>query len=110
MSRQHILVVNDDPVVTMVAVKVLETHGYRVTTADSGKAALPALEAEPPDLLILDIQMPEIDGIELVASMKERIPFLIQRGPSRRHKPHQKCGRGLEEVPLLQIPANWAVA
>ncbi len=74
----HILVVNDDTVVTMVAVRVLEQHGYRVTTAANGKEALAALASETPDLMILDIQMPEMDGIEVVAAMKEFVPFLVQ--------------------------------
>ncbi len=76
--HSHILIVNDDTVVTMVSVRVLEQHGYRVTTAENGKEALAALAAETPDLMILDIQMPEMDGIEVIAAMKEIVPFLIQ--------------------------------
>ena len=75
----HILIVNDDTVVTMVSVRVLEQHGYRVTTAENGKEALAALAAETPDLMILDIQMPEMDGIEVIAAMKEIVPFLNLR-------------------------------
>ncbi len=74
----HILVVNDDAVVTMVTARILGSHGYRVTTAKSGDAALDMLKAETPDLMILDIQMPEMDGIEMIARMEEFVPFLIQ--------------------------------
>ena len=74
----HILVVNDDTAVTMVTVRILENHGYRVTLAKDGEAALKALEAETPDLMVLDVQMPEMDGIEMIARMKEFVPFLIQ--------------------------------
>ncbi len=74
----HILVVNDEPAVTMVTVRILENHGYRVTMAEDGEAALKALEAETPDLMVLDVQMPEMDGIEMIARMKEFVPFLIQ--------------------------------
>ena len=47
-------------------------------TAKDGRAALNFLKSERPDLMILDVQMPEMDGIEMVASMKEFVPFLIQ--------------------------------
>ncbi len=76
--NHHILIVNDDTVVSMVTGRVLVNHGYRVSTAKDGHAALDFLRSETPDLMILDIQMPGMDGIELVASMKERVPFLIQ--------------------------------
>ena len=77
-SSPHILIVNDDNVVSMVTERILVNHGYRVTKAKDGQVALDFLRAETPDLMLLDIQMPEMDGIELVASMKERVPFLIQ--------------------------------
>ena len=62
----------------MVTVRILENHGYRVTMAEDGEAALKALEAKTPDLMVLDVQMPEMDGIEMIARMKEFVPFLIQ--------------------------------
>ncbi len=46
--------------------------------AEDGETALKALEAETPDLMVLDVQMPEMDGIEMIARMKEFVPFLIQ--------------------------------
>jgi len=78
MSQPHILIVNDDTVVTMVTERILENHNYRVSTAKDGRAGLNFLKSEKPDLMILDIQMPGMDGIEMVASMKEFVPFLIQ--------------------------------
>ncbi len=74
----HILIVNDDTVVSMVTGRVLVNHGYRVSTAKDGQAALDSLRRETPDLMLLDIQMPDMDGVEVVAAMKERVPFLIQ--------------------------------
>ena len=74
----HILIVNDDNVVTMVTERILVNHGYRVIKAKDGQAALDFLRSEPPDLMLLDIQMPDMDGVEVVAAMKEFVPFLIQ--------------------------------
>ncbi len=51
-SSSHILVVNDDKVVTMVTAKILERHGYRVTKAKDGQAALDAIEADTPNLMV----------------------------------------------------------
>ena len=67
----HILVVNDDAVVAMVTARILEQHGYRVTTAKDGDAGLKALATETPDLMVLDVQMPDLDGVEMIARMKE---------------------------------------
>ncbi len=77
-SPAHILIVNDDTVVTMVTERILVNHGYRVTKAKDGNTALDSLRRETPDLMLLDIQMPDMDGVEVVAAMKERVPFLIQ--------------------------------
>ncbi len=77
-SSAHILVVNDDTVVTMVTERILVNHGYRVTTAKDGQAALDFLKSETPDLMLLDIQLPDMDGIQVIATMRELVPFLIQ--------------------------------
>ena len=76
--NRHILIVNEDRVVTMVTKQVLERHGYRVTTAEYGLAALAALDAGPPDLMLLDIQMPGMDGVQVARLMEKPVPFLIQ--------------------------------
>jgi DNA-binding response OmpR family regulator len=55
-------VVDDDVQVLHLVRRTLETGGYRVITADSGEAAMDAFEQKPPDLVVLDIMMPGIDG------------------------------------------------
>jgi two-component system cell cycle response regulator CpdR len=60
-----ILLAEDDESMRLYLARALERVGYMVTTVDRGTAALPLLEAESFDLLLTDIVMPEMDGIEL---------------------------------------------
>lgn len=61
----HILAVDDDPQVLRAVTHVLEDAGYRVTQAVDGLKALEAVKRERPDLIVLDIIMPEMDGLEV---------------------------------------------
>jgi two-component system cell cycle response regulator CpdR len=60
-----ILLAEDDSSMRAYLTRALESSGYHVTAVDRGTAALPLLEAEGFDLLLTDIVMPEMDGIEL---------------------------------------------
>ena len=61
----HILLAEDDEVMREYLTRALTRSGYRVTAVDRGTAALPLLDTEHFDLLLTDIVMPEMDGIEL---------------------------------------------
>jgi DNA-binding response OmpR family regulator len=80
----HVLVVDDDaPSVKMIAF-LLREEGYTVSTADNGLVALSLVEREKPDLVILDVMMPHMDGHEVCrrirGKMKIPIIFLSARG------------------------------
>ncbi|MBN1102696.1 MAG: response regulator, partial [Deltaproteobacteria bacterium] len=62
--RLHILLAEDNPVNQRVAVKMLEKRGHRVVPVTNGKEALERLERERFDLVLMDVQMPEMDGLE----------------------------------------------
>lgn len=62
----HILLVDDDPDACEVIARLLEQGGYRVRTAPNGREALGALVSDTPDLLVLDLRMPEMDGLTLL--------------------------------------------
>jgi CheY-like chemotaxis protein len=69
---KRILVVDDDEMVLMALNELLKPEGYVVRTFSRGKEALESLDQEEYDLLMLDVIMPEMDGIELCRKIRER--------------------------------------
>lgn len=70
MTRSRILVVDDSPSVRGLLVTVLRERGYETETAVDGEAALLACSARPPDLILLDVTMPGMDGYETCRRLK----------------------------------------
>ncbi len=72
---KQILVIDDEPDILRLIRKILEQAGaYSVTTANNGKEAEMILEKKKFDLVITDIIMPEIEGMELIFSIRKRFP------------------------------------
>ncbi|MEE2803615.1 MAG: sigma-54 dependent transcriptional regulator [Pseudomonadota bacterium] len=71
MSAKQILVVDDEPDIRRLVADVLGDEGYRVTLAGDGNLAETAFRTSPPDLVLLDIWMPDIDGITLLKRWAE---------------------------------------
>lgn len=69
-----ILIVDDDLSILRLYKEELEDEGYSVVTATNGQEAIKQFEKEKPDLVSLDIQLPDIDGIKLLRQMKEKRP------------------------------------
>jgi two-component system cell cycle response regulator CpdR len=72
----RILLAEDDSVMREYLTRALERSGYAVTAVDRGTAALPLIQSEHFDLLLTDIVMPEMDGIELARKASEIDPDL----------------------------------
>ena len=70
MANSRILVVDDDPALLQTISIVLKEQGYDVTTAEDGQRMLEALEQQAPDLLLLDVLMPHMDGFQLLERLK----------------------------------------
>jgi signal transduction histidine kinase/CheY-like chemotaxis protein len=68
----RILLAEDNPVNRTVVVRLLEKLGHRVTQAHNGRQALDAIEAEPFDVVLMDVQMPEMDGFEAAGIIRQR--------------------------------------
>ncbi len=75
MPTRRILLVDDEPDIVDVCRRILEAEGYQVKTAPSGNAALEQAKQQPFDLLVTDIKMPGMDGLELVRAVKEIAPY-----------------------------------
>jgi DNA-binding response OmpR family regulator len=83
MNAAHVLVIDDDEDIRRLVAELLGRAGFSVEQAQDGRAGLRALHKKPPDLVVLDVQMPELDGWETL----ERI-------------------RDLSEVPVLMLTAR----
>ncbi|MDP0500200.1 MAG: ATP-binding protein [Verrucomicrobiota bacterium JB022] len=68
----HILLVEDSPANRNVLQRMIEGPNYRVTAAETAEAAWPLLEAEPFDLLLVDVRLPGVDGLEFTRLYRER--------------------------------------
>src|SRR5690606_33436167 len=84
-ARPTILIADDDPLTRLFVKNALEPAGMVVVEATGGKDALTKFEAEPSDLVILDIMMPEVDGYLTCSRIRslprgKRIPILILTG------------------------------
>jgi len=82
-SPHRILLVDDDSQVAKYLTTVLEENGYSVTAATSGKEALASLRECRPDLLILDLNMPELDGSETfrrLRAIRPEVPVVFATG------------------------------
>ncbi|HZQ34291.1 MAG TPA: response regulator [Dehalococcoidia bacterium] len=62
----HVLIVDDEPTIRRLVQTVLELEGHKVTTADDGQQALDRVGEQPPDVLVLDVRLPGIDGWEVL--------------------------------------------
>jgi two-component system response regulator (stage 0 sporulation protein F) len=71
-GRQSILLVDDDPEFRKAMKKMFEKSGYNVTVAADGQEALEALSEETFDLIISDLRMPNLNGMELMEELKRR--------------------------------------
>jgi len=70
MSEPTILVVDDEPSIGEVVSIYLQRAGYQVIVARDGQAALEALERQPPDLVVLDLMLPKVDGLEIARRLR----------------------------------------
>src|SRR5213596_1671352 len=78
MSTQPlVLVADDEPRITKLVAIALSEEGFRVVTANGGEQALQKAEEVRPDIVLLDIVMPDLDGIEVMRQLRERRPVPV---------------------------------
>ncbi len=79
-ARQQILVVDDEPSIVDAVATTLRYEGFDVREATNGRAALAAAQEAPPDLIVLDVMLPDLDGIEVTRRLRAdgiRVPVLF---------------------------------
>jgi DNA-binding response OmpR family regulator len=82
-SNMRILVVDDDPIGSKLVTYLLSEQGYEVETVDNAPGALALIERHPPDLMLLDIMLPGMDGLEVARRLHEAdydLPIIFVTG------------------------------
>jgi PAS domain S-box-containing protein len=108
-----ILAVDDDALVLLNTAAMLEDLGHRALTATAAEEALEILAAENVDLLITDYAMPDVDGLKLARTVKERWPeTTVMLATGYAELPEAQCGEGLLRLskPYLQADLTRAIA
>ncbi len=82
MANKKILVIDDDPTLLKMLQPFLESHGFAVTVAFDGDEGIEKFRAEQPDLIILDVQMPRMNGYAFIFEMKKlegakKVPIIV---------------------------------
>ncbi len=72
MSREYLLIIEDDPALRRGLTDNFEQRGYRVRAEADGQAGLDAAISDPPDLVLLDVMMPKVNGFEVCRAVRER--------------------------------------
>ncbi len=81
-NKKTILVIEDDPVLSVMYKTKLEAEGYTIISAGNGVEGLASAKAEKPDLILLDIIIPQLDGFSVLEELKEdaktkKIPVIL---------------------------------
>ena len=103
-----VLIVDDEPAILTVLERVLETDGHEVITADTGAKAVDLAVTGAPDLVILDLRLPDIDGIELTKVLRRwlQVPILILSGFNEEARKVEALDSGADDY--LQKPFGLA--
>jgi DNA-binding NtrC family response regulator len=99
MGSKRILVVDDQESMRDMLADLLDMMGHEARTASGGAEALDRLEAEPIDLVITDLNMPEMDGMELTKRIKSRspeLPVIVITGYGTFHTERQVLASGAD--------------
>lgn len=100
MATERVLVVDDDPVILTLCQRILEVDGYVVTTVKRGEDALAKLDAEPFDLLLTDIRLPGLNGLDVTMRLRERgldLTVVTMTGYSNMEMAIQALSLGVDE-------------
>lgn len=78
-SQQSILVVDDEPAILRALTSALKARGYAVRQAEDGQTAIDMVALEPPDAIVLDLRLPDLDGIEVCKRLRgwSTVPIIV---------------------------------
>jgi CheY-like chemotaxis protein len=105
--RRQVLIVDDDPEARHWLARALTAEGWQASEAEDGRAALAAVRAHRPDLILLDLLMPEMDGFEFLARLQAdasdpRVPVVVVTAADLTEDDHRRLNGAVEKVLLKQ--------
>ena len=112
MSHKRVLIAEDSSVIQNLARKILEFQNYEITAVKNGEQVLQILDKEPFDILLLDINMPVMDGMECVKKVrglsdktKAKMPVVAITGNAKNYTEEEFKAAGFDDV--LVKPLNF---
>ncbi|HEU5287835.1 MAG TPA: response regulator [Candidatus Limnocylindria bacterium] len=93
-EARPVLVVDDDDAIRAAEHEVLEDHGFRVIEARDGAEAMRAIQQDPPSLVVLDVQMPGVDGPAFARALRvalRRVPLVILTAAGDPRREADRC-------------------
>jgi two-component system, OmpR family, response regulator ResD len=100
-TRGSILVVDDEPTIAEVVARYLDRAGYETSTAEDGPSAVASATANRPDLVVLDIRLPGLDGLEVMRRLHEhadeRVPVILLTAKGEESDRLVGLGRGADD-------------
>lgn len=99
MSGPRILAIDDDPAILRSLRRGLEAHGYDVETLASGEGAVAAVEQFRPDVVLLDLVLPGVDGVEICRQLRTRsgVPILVLSAVGEDNRKVQALDEGADD-------------
>jgi two-component system, OmpR family, KDP operon response regulator KdpE len=97
--QPHILVIDDEPQILRALRTVLSAKRFRVSTASRGEEGLALAAAQPPDLIILDLSLPDMDGIEVCRQLRawSQVPIIVLSVRDREHDKVEALDHGADD-------------
>jgi two-component system alkaline phosphatase synthesis response regulator PhoP len=113
-KKPHIMIVDDDPDIIEGILMILETQPYRLSTACDGKKCLEMIHEEKPDILILDLLMPRMDGWGVIRELRSEpryadLPIMILTTvveDASRRRYELETGMAMDVQDYIQKPAT----
>ena len=102
-AAKRVMVVEDHRITLEMMKYILEQAGWRVSTAENGKIALSEVERERPDLILLDLMMPEMDGFEFITRLRHNpdyaaIPIVVLTAKELTEADRRRLHQGVEQI------------
>ncbi len=110
--KVSVLVVDDDIRILRMLQRMLELEGYRVLTASNGEAALDVFDEETPDVVLLDIMMPDMDGYTVCRRIREfsQVPIIMVTAKGNDEEKVQGLDAGADDYVTKPFSSNELVA